>query len=163
MECSATDKEDTVEQSHLPAENAGNIKVTGHVIARLIKADGTEEIHGSDNLIVTAGKTLLADILSSSSSRPSHMAIGSNATAPDVSDTTLNTETARVALDSATPSTNTVAYQATFGAGVGTGGVEEAGLLNASSSGTMLARWLTGTFTKGALDVLVLTWTITFS
>jgi len=163
MEGSAMDREVTVDESLSLDEKMGKVKVSGRVVARLIRPDGTEEIHESDNLIVTAGKTLLADILANSSSRPSHMAIGSDNTTPAVGNTALNTETARVALDSTTPSTNTVAYQATFGAGVGTGGVEEAGLLNASSGGTLLARWLTGTFTKGSLDILVLTWTITFS
>lgn len=154
----------TAELSSLQGKE-GEIKVKGHVKGQLFRDGKLIEEHEADNLIVTAGKSLLASILASgATTRPSHMAVGTSNTAAAVGQTALvGTELARVALDSTTPSTNTVTYVTTFPAGTGTGTIEEAGLLNASSAGTMLARWLTGTFAKGASDVLVLTWTITFS
>jgi len=50
-----------------------------------------------------------------------------------------------------------------FAAGVGTGAVKEAGLFNAASSGTMLARVTFSTVNKGATDAMQVTWQITTS
>jgi len=55
--------------------------------------------------------------------------------------TALQTELARVA-NVATSSVNVLQLSATFGPGVATGAVTEAGLFSASSSGTMYARTL---------------------
>ncbi len=93
----------------------------------------------------------------------SHMAIGSDGTAAAAGNTTLGTELGRVALTSSTPSTNTVEYEATFGASVGTGGVEEAAIFNASSAGDMLCRTVFSVVNKGAADSMTITWTITIS
>ena len=94
----------------------------------------------------------------------SHMAIGSGSTNPtDPAQTALATELGRVALGVAggSPSANVVTYTGTFGAGVGTGSVTEAGIFNASSAGTMLCRVVFGVVTKGASDTMAITWTVT--
>ena len=93
----------------------------------------------------------------------SHMAVGTNNTAAAAGQTALSAETARVALTSTTVSTNTVTYAATFGAGTGTGALVEAGILNASSSGTMLCRTVYTTVNKGSSDSMTVTWVITVS
>jgi len=49
----------------------------------------------------------------------------------------------------------------TFGAGVGTGAVTEAGIFNASSAGTMLCRTTFSVINKAAADTLGITWTVT--
>ena len=70
----------------------------------------------------------------------SHMAIGTGSTAAAAGDAALGNEAGRVSLTSTTVTSNAVAYVATFGAGTGTGAITEAGILNASSSGTLLCR-----------------------
>lgn len=52
-------------------------------------------------------------------------------------------------------------YVATFGPGVGTAAITEAGIFNAASAGTMLARTAFPVINKGALDTLTLTWKVT--
>ena len=94
-----------------------------------------------DNLVVTAGKVFVASRMKDASATAmSHMAVGTNATAAAAGDTALGTESARVTLTSTTASTNTIVYVATFPAGTGTAALTEAGILNASSSGTLLCR-----------------------
>ena len=93
----------------------------------------------------------------------SHMAVGSGNTAAAAGNTTLETELGRVTLTSTTVSTNTVQYIGDFPAGTGTGAVVEAGVLNASSGGTLLCRTVFSVVNKGASDTLKVTWTITVS
>ena len=92
-----------------------------------------------------------------------HMAIGSGSTAAAAGDTALGTQLGIVTLTSTTVSTNTVQYAATFAAGTGTGAVTEAGLFNASSSGTMLCRTVFSVVNKASGDSMTITWTITVS
>ena len=93
----------------------------------------------------------------------SHMAIGSGTTNPAAGDTALETELGRVALTSTAVSNAVVTYTATFAAGTGTGAVTEAGILNASSSGTLLCRTEFSVVNKGAADSMTITWTVTVS
>ena len=117
-----------------------------------------------DNLVVTAGKVFVASRMEDASATAmSHMAVGTNATAAAAGDTTLGTESARVALTSTTASSATVIYVATFPAGTGTAALTEAGILNASSSGTLLCRTVFTTINKGSADAMTVTWTITVS
>ena len=120
-----------------------------------------------DNLVVTTGLNYIAARMTDTA-RPtdmSHMAVGSDATAATLGNTTLGTELGRVALTGGegAPSTNTIVYTATFGAGTGTGALTEAGVLNASSGGTMLCRTTFSTVNKGADDSVTITWTVTIS
>jgi hypothetical protein len=64
-------------------------------------------------------------------------------------------------LTSTTVTSNAVAYVATFPAGTDTGAVTEAGILNASSNGTLLCRTVFSVINKGAADTLGITWTVT--
>ena len=61
---------------------------------------------------------------------------------PAAGDTTLGSESARVALTSTTASDNDVTYVATFSAGTpsSAAAITEAAIFNASSGGTMLCR-----------------------
>jgi hypothetical protein len=56
-----------------------------------------------------------------------------------------------------------VTYVATFPAGTGTGAVTEAGIFNASSSGTMLCRTVFPVVNKQSGDSMTITWTVTVS
>ena len=137
-----------------------DLKMTGRLIIEI----NDEVVQEVDNLVVTAGKNYVAScIKDASATAMSHMAVGTNNTAAAAGQTALSSETARVALTSTTVSTNTVTYAATFGAGTGTGALVEAGILNASSGGTMLCRTVYTTVNKGSSDSMTVTWVITVS
>jgi hypothetical protein len=91
----------------------------------------------------------------------SHMAVGAGTAPAAAGNTALGTELGRVALGSTTATNNQVSYVASFGAGVGTGAVTEAGLFNASTGGTMLCRTVFSVVNKEAADTMSITWTVT--
>ena len=126
-----------------------------------------EVVREIDNLVVTAGKGFVASSMikttSNSPAAMTHMAIGSNTTNPAAGDTALGTELGRVALTSGTASGAVVTYVATFAAGTGTGAVVEAGILNASSGGTLLCHTEFDVVNKGSADAITITWTVTVS
>lgn len=141
------------------------IKVRGELKLTLSSPQGNvkQEII-VPNLVVTAGKNLIASRLKDTTDAAmTHMAIGTGSTAAAAGNTALGSEAGRVALTSTTVTSNAVAYVASFGAGVGTGAITEAGLLNASSSGTLLCRTVFSVINKGANDTLGITWTVTIS
>ena len=142
-----------------------NLKLKGHVSLVLRDKDGNvKENQEIRNLIVSDGLDLIASrLVGTSDGVMSHMAIGSDSTAAASGDSALGTELGRVAITSGTASSNVVTYTATFGAGTGTGAVKEAGLLNASSAGTMLCRTVFSVVNKSADDSLTVTWTVTIS
>ncbi len=145
-----------------------NIKVTGNVLVQLFDKDGNvKDKREIKNLVVTAGKGFIAaSMLKTTTNSPaamSHMAIGSDNTAAANADTALGGELGRVSLASATNSGAVTTYTATFPAGTGTGAVVEAGILNASSSGTLLCRTVFAVVNKGADDAMSITWAITVS
>ena len=113
------------------------------------------------NTVVTGGKNWVAQRMNNVNSVMTHMAIGTSTAAVNVSQTTLSTEIARVTLTSTTVSGVTVAYVGQWNAGDGTGAITEAGIFNASSGGTMLARVKFDVINKGANDSMTITWTIT--
>ena len=116
------------------------------------------------NLVVTVGKNYIASRMASNSATiMSHMAIGTGTGSPAAGDTTLGTEAGRVAVSSFSASTNTVTATATFPAGTGTGAITEAGILNASSSGTLLCRTTFPVVNKASGDSIAITWVITVS
>ena len=126
-----------------------------------------EVVREIDNLVVTTGKGFVAaSMIKTTSNSPAamtHMAIGSNTTNPAAGDTALGTELGRVALTSAAVSGAVVTYIASFPAGTGTGAVVEAGILNASSSGTLLCHTEFDVVNKGSADAITITWTVTVS
>ena len=141
------------------------IKMTGNLKLVLTDEHGNvkqeEEIK---NLVVTVGKNFIASRMKDATATAmTHMEVGTGTTAAAVGDTALQTAVAssRVTLTSTTVTTNNVAYVATFPAGTGTGALTEAGLFNASSSGTMLCRTVFSVINKGAADTLGITWTVT--
>ena len=138
------------------------IKVTGELKVTLTKPDGNVHETVVPNIVVTYGKEYIASRMKDASATAmSHMAIGTGSTAAAAGDAALGTEAGRVALTSTTVSSNAVAYVATFAAGTGTGAITEAGILNASSSGTLLCRTVFSVINKGAADTLGITWTVT--
>lgn len=115
-----------------------------------------------DNLIVTAGKAFLANAAIASSTSPfTHMAIGSSGTAATLADTALGSEITRQAFTSASRASNVLTLVTTYAAGTGTGSLQEAGIFNNSSGGTMLSHVIFSVINKGAADSLTITWTVT--
>ena len=135
-------------------------KLTGRL--QIFRNDGL--VLEVDNLIVDTGKDFVASRMGGTADAVmSHMAVGTGATAAAAGDTALQTEIARVALTSAVVTDNEIAYTATFPAGTGTGALTEAGVLNNSSGGTLLARTVFSAINKGASDAITIVWTITVS
>jgi hypothetical protein len=137
-------------------------KLTGKVHVTLTNEHGEVIEQRATNLVVTTGKNFTASrMVGTASDIMSHMAVGSDNTAAAVGNTALGAELGRVSLTAGTASGNVVTYTATFGAGVGTGGIQEAGIFNASSGGTMLCRVVFAVVNKGANDTMAITWTVT--
>jgi len=135
-----------------------NIKMVGKVTLVHTKADGSIDTYNFNNLVVTTGKNFVASATLNASASPfTQIAIGSGTAAPAVTDTTLGTEVARVAFATSSVSGNTANMTATYGPGVGTGSVSEAGIFNAPSGGTMLSRVTFTAITKAAGDTLTAT------
>ncbi len=115
-----------------------------------------------DNLVVLSGRTFAAiRLIGVDEAVISHMAVGSDNTAPVSGDTTLGTELGRVTLSDTTRTDNTISYSATFPAGTATGSLREAGLFNAASAGYMLARTTFPEIVKGSGDSISFVWNIT--
>jgi len=143
-----------------------SLNLKGRVALELKDAEGNvKEVREIDNLVVDAGLDYIASRMEGvSEAVMSHMGLGSGSTAADAADTDLETLLgARETLDSTTVTNNTVVYVATFEAGDATGSVREAGIFNASTSGTMLCRTVFDVVNKAADDTLSVTWTITIS
>jgi hypothetical protein len=143
------------------------VKATGKLSIVLKDESGQiKDQRDLDNLVVTVGKNFIASRMTGTAANVmSHMAVGTGSTAAAAGDTTLTTEAARVALTTAggTASSNVVTYSATFPAGTGTAGLQEAGIFNASSAGTLLCHTVFSVVNKGANDSMTISWTITIS
>jgi hypothetical protein len=144
------------------------IKMTGNLKLVLTDEHGNvKQEKEVKNLVVTVGKNFIASSMAKTTTNSpaamTHMEVGTGTTAAAAGDTTLETAVAssRVTLTSTTVTTNNVAYVATFPAGTGTGALTEAGIFNASSSGTLLCRTVFSVINKGAADTLGITWTVT--
>lgn len=146
----------------LSQDDLANIRA--NVLVELTHEDGTKETREVHNLVVDAGKAHIADALSSAPGQGamSHMAVGTGTTAPAAGNTALVTEIDRNALTSRTDATNVVTYVGDWAAGDATNAaIAEAGIFNAASAGTMLARATFTAINKGASDTLKITWTVT--
>lgn len=145
-----------------------NLKVRGDLNIKLFGADGqlTQDVDHT-NLVVTAGLTfILSRMANTSKGVMTHMGLGTSSTAAAANQTDLVALTgSRVALDSTTPSTTTITFVATFGAGVSTGAITEAGIFNNATGGAgdMLCRTVFPVVNKQSGDTMVITWTITLS
>lgn len=140
-----------------------SVAFTGKVVIRQFNADmQLVDEHVTHNLVVTSGKNWIANLIGAKSpAAMGYMAVGTGATAPAAGDTALGAELGRTTVSTPTVSGNQVTFSASFAPGNGTGAWQEAGLFNASSAGTMLARVTFGILTKGAGDTFQINWTIT--
>ena len=142
------------------------LKLRGDVAIVLKDKDGNvKDSRKIQNLIVNSGLEFICSRMAGTSAGVmSHMALGSGTTAAAAGQTDLvSVLGAREALDSTTPSSNTITYVSSFEAGEATGAVTEAGIFNASSAGTMLCRTVFAVVNKQADDTMSVTWTITLT
>lgn len=146
--------------------NTDELKVTGSVNVVIHDESGKQKENFTiPNLVVTTGLAYIASRMKDTTATAmTHMAVGTGSTAAAAGNTALETQLgSRVSLTSTTVTSNSIAYVASFGAGVATGALTEAGIFNASTSGTMLCRTVFAVINKGASDTMTITWTITIS
>lgn len=141
------------------------VKATGRLSIEVFSSSGLlKEKVNVPNLVVTTGRNYIASRMTGATPAVmSHMAVGTGTTGPVIANTTLETELTRRALDSQSTAANVSTYVATYGAGIATGAITEAGIFNAASAGTMLCRTTFGVVTKAADDIMVITWNVTIS
>lgn len=139
------------------------LKVKGDVKIQLFDQNkNLKDNREVKNLVVATGKDYIAQRMTANTTNiMSHMAVGSGNVSPTTADTTLDTETDRIVLDSTNVTSNVITYVTTYPAGNATGTIAEAGIFNAGSGGTMLCRTNFNEVNKGASDVIVITWNIT--
>jgi hypothetical protein len=120
------------------------------------------------NLITTVGKALVAGRINGSGSpaAATYIAVGTGTTAANVADTTLETEitdsgleraAATASLEDTDTTDDTARLTKTFTV-TGTKAVTESGVLNAASSGTLLARQVFSAVNVVNGDTLAVTW-----
>lgn len=140
------------------------LNIEANCFIKLYDAQGnlkdSREIH---NTVTTAGKNGVADqvIAAPTLAKMGWLAIGTGTP----SGTLLGAEVVRVAFDSKLRSGAVVTVIATFGPGVGTGAITEAGTFNIATANTV-DMWMSASFgvvTKAAGDTIVVTWTLTVS
>lgn len=140
------------------------LTIKANFFLKLYDEDGnlkdSREVH---NTVTTAGKNAIADqiIAIPTLVKMGWMAIGTGSPAA----TLLGAEIARVAFDSKLRAGAIITVIATFPAGTGTGAITEAGTFDVVTANTvnMWMSALFGVVTKGALDIIVITWTLTVS
>lgn len=138
-----------------------DLKLTGKL---QIKLNNTV-VQEVNNLVVTVGKNWVASRMANADTVMTHMAIGTGTTAAADGDTALVTEVDRNGLTNSggTVSGNTITYDCTWSASDGTGAITEAGIFNAATAGTMLARTVFPVVTKGVSDTMTISWVVTLS
>jgi hypothetical protein len=143
------------------------IVATGELKIVVTAPDGTvKQEETVKNLVVTTGLGFIASRMAGTSANVmSHMAIGTGTSSALAANTTLGAEAARVALASTTVTGAAVAYVASFPAGTPASltAITEAGIFNASSSGTMLCRTVFSVVNKDVNDTMSITWTVTMA
>jgi hypothetical protein len=140
-----------------------SVSMRGNLEVILLDQNGIQKDYRKiENLVVAVGKQIIAArLVGNTIAVPSHMAVGSDATAAATGQTALGGELGRVVLDSTVRTSNVLTYVGTFPAGTGTGALTEAAILNAASTGNMLCRTTFSTVNKAAGDSIVITWNVT--
>jgi len=128
----------------------------------IIKAD-----YWNGNKVVDVGLNLVRDLLGNANYEPSHIAVGTDNTAPVAGDTTLGTEVFRNAITLTDIDPQKVTFQLFLDAGDANGNeLKEAAVFSnmATDGGPMLSRViLSPTIDKDAETTATLSWEITFS
>jgi len=122
-----------------------------------------------ENTVVTSGRRWILQQLESTDIQTaqtiSHLAVGTNTTAPATGDTTLGTENTRKAIgtfSTANLTSNPPSWQSqtSFNTNEANTTLGEVGLFNSSSAGTMIARATFATLNKTTSNTLSISYTI---
>jgi hypothetical protein len=146
-----------------------NVTATGKLSVLLKDENGTvKQQLDIKNLVVTVGKNLIASRLSANTEPVmSHIAVGTNTASPVIGNTALGAEIVGSRTSLTVPGgsrvDNTITYNVSLPAGVGTGAITEAGIFNSATVGTMLCRTTFPVVNKAAPDTLEITWNVTIS
>ena len=149
-----------------------DLAAVGRLTIQVISPDGiVKDERNVNNLVVATGQAFIAaSMLKTTTNSPAamtNMAIGTGSTAASSSDTALGSEVGtRVTFSPAASSAaNVVTYVGTFlpNNPATSQGIQEAGIFNASSGGTMLCRTTFSVVNKDPADTLAITWTITIN
>lgn len=142
----------------------------GNVYIELRGPDGElKDARQVNNLVVTAGKNWLATYLAqTNTSNMIMMAVGTSSTAVTAGDTALNGEfTGQRVVGTLYASQNLWQNTGVFGPDVPsstlTTGVNEVGIFNAPTAGTMYTRTTFATINKAPADTLTIIWQVTNS
>jgi hypothetical protein len=139
--------------------------VVGRMHLELRGPDGElKAVRDVDNLIVDVGRDGIMDQLLASPTvnKPTHMAVGTGATAPAAGNTTLGAEVDRNALTSKTRSAGVVTMVGDWAAGDATNAaLAEAGVFGNVAGAPMYSRATFTPIDKQSLDTLQITWTFT--
>ena len=116
------------------------------------------------NLVVATGENFIANMIGSTDTAMTHMAIGNGGTATSSGMTALQgTEIERQLLSGVTVNANVVTWSASFGSLLSiTSTVREVGIFNAASVGTMLARFICAGFSLSPGETLDVDWSLAF-
>jgi len=143
------------------SEKEITLKDNVHIVLK--GPDGKVKHESNHNTVTTAGKNGAADQVLESPTlpKPQWMAIGTGTPAA----TLLGTEIDRNQVTTKTRSGAIVTFVGDWAAGDGTGTITEAGIFDVVTANTvnMWASASFGAITKGALDTLKITWTLTFA
>lgn len=138
----------------------------GHVVIEVVYDDGRVETIHQDNVIVNNGRDRIAALIAEDSTAfPSHIGIGTSATAAAVTDTALGAEVDRNAIVTSFASSGVATFKAFFSKSEANGNtIAEVGMFDQAAGGTMFCRSvLSSTVAKTASLALNITWTWTFA
>lgn len=142
--------------------------ITGHVTIEHIRDGKVIDKREGPNLVVDTGLAEAAALLLTDASGTDfdYIAIGSGSTSPVAGDTALETEVERQSATGTQITTSvtddTAQLQTTFSF-TGTETLNETGIFNAASTGTLFARQTFSTVNVESGDDLQITWQIQFS
>jgi hypothetical protein len=145
-----------------------SLKLEGELEIIVKDKDGkVKEYRKIKNLVVSAGKAQVAGLINGSTSNPfTYIAVGTGTNPPSVNDTGLQNEVARASATVGRTTTNvtndTATWSATFNF-TSSYAITEAGIFNASSGGTMLARQTFSAVNVVSGDSLTINWKVTVS
>lgn len=140
------------------------IKMKGRVDVKLIRNGVVVQEIKHHNMIVHVGKQFIIQRIKDGSVPPVRwMAIGTGTTSPTSADTALEVEVSRLGIATPVDNDTTLVFTGIFPAGNGEGDITEAGLFNADSAGTMLARTTFPVVPKGEFDDIAISWYISLS
>jgi hypothetical protein len=113
------------------------------------------------NLVVTTGKEYIASrLISNDNAVMGYMSIGDDPAAAALNQTNLGNELSRVAVSSTLASGSATTFTATFGAGSGTGSIQEAGIFNDATDGIMFARTTFPVISKSSGETITISWIV---